>query len=126
MPPVLRADPMLPARASVTHFWNASSPVNGRLRVTSPGLARPGSRLRTYLPSGVFDFESTTSCSSLRPEISLIIEITMPSSSKPKLPTSAASKSGIAAMEVPSYSGELLGDRTGAAGQLGQPEDHEL
>src|SRR4051794_7975523 len=81
-----------------------------------------------YLPSLLFCLSSITSCSILSPDTSWICLICTPSNSRPKEWPTALSRSGSPAMFV--YLSEveekLFADQAGAAGELGQLEDHEL
>src|SRR3954470_14627478 len=128
--PPLRALPILPNRASCTHFSKLLSLVSPRVRVISPALKRPGSFLMTNLPSAaMLDFLSMTSCSIFSPETSWICLITTPSISMPNEWPTELSRSG-SVMRFPSWVGRgsrrSLVDEARAAGELGEPEDHEL
>src|SRR3954463_5986645 len=135
--PPLRASVILPNCESLTHFSKLWSPVRPRVRVISAAFQRPGSFLITNLPSGPFCLSSTTSCSILSPDTSVMLLIVMPSNSRPKEWPTELSLSGSAMMYLPPGWSEpallrrvhvqgLLGDEAGATGELRQPEDDEL
>src|SRR6478609_5601181 len=130
MAPPLRTSPILPNCESLTHFSKLWSSVRPRVRVTSPAFHRPGNFLMLYFPSGPFSLYSMTSCSIFMPLTSVMLLITTPSISIPnEWPT-----------PLPSYNPAIfshllflglwifrsLGYEAGAAGELGQLEDHEL
>src|SRR3954449_7905859 len=130
MAPPLRTLVILPNCESLTHDSKLLSAVRPRGRVTSPAFQRPGSFLMTYLPSAPFSLSSMTSCSIFRPLTSVMLLICTPWNSRPNEWPTELSRSGKAMCYVLSVlladGPGLLADEAGAAGELRQPEDHEL
>src|SRR5215475_11207666 len=123
--PPLRALDMSPLCDAWAHCWKLLSPVKPRVSVTSPAFGRPGSFLITYLPSDVFCFSSMTSCSIFKPVTSVICLMTRPSISRPNEWPTKESRSR-SDMSTAYLCRCLLADETCAAGELREPEHHEL